>query len=220
MGEMTGRREFHRVLLTGLGGVAFGCSAGPRPAIVTDGGAEDAEAGPQCADGPKPPQVGAALPPAALQVYLGARGSIVSASTCDYLDLDGSRGIAGTMILISALWCLPCGKAATFLAEVGDAYLARGARIIDLVIDGAASDKTKPPGATLADVDTWITKHPTPVDVGLGVFSDWSLELFPVAYYVDPRTGLVTYRGSAIESWDETGKKLPELDAILKANGR
>jgi hypothetical protein len=216
---MSSRRDFHRLVLSTLGSVAVGCSPGVRERLVEDAG-DDAGAGPQCTDGPKPPQVKQPLPNVGLQVYLGGRGTIRSVSSCDYLDLDGTRGIAGTMILLSALWCGPCGDAATFLAEVADAYLARGARILDLVIDRSFHDATAPAGASLADVDTWLTRHPTPVDVGLGVTADWSLGYFPVAYYVEPRTGVVTHAGPAFDGWDQPGKKLPILDAMLKAKDR
>jgi hypothetical protein len=209
---MRSRRDFG-VELASLGLAMFGCSAGTRLREPEDAG--DA-APPACPTGATGTKEGLVLPQGDLTGYRNGAGPFASISTCDYFDPDGSRGLRALLVIRSGAWCVPCQSLAKQLGPIVDGYLARGARILEVLVNG---NSAKQP-ATQATLDAWIAKYGCTYDVAranadvLGRPDDG----VPTCFFVSPRTLVIESVNVGSDIIDGKGV-IAGLETILHANG-
>src|SRR5262249_504306 len=137
---------------------------------------------------------------------------------CDYWDPDGTKGIHAVVLIMSAAWCMPCQMIASTLRTVAPPYIARGARILEVLTSGA--DNMLP--ATQATLDLWIGKFGVISDVARAEPSELYLsdmDAFPTSTFIDPRTMRITSRIVGTDAKVISGDTIPELDKILAKNG-
>jgi hypothetical protein len=213
---MRSRRGFGFELL-GLGAAAIGCSASGRVRELDDGGldAMPETTAASCPSGASGLARGDVLKQIPMQGYFGGTGAYGPISVCDYFDPDGARGINALLLVVSAQWCSPCRAYATALHDVAPKYLARGARILELLLQGA--DNLAP--ATKDTVDLWSRGFGVTWDVGCGDVKDADAGSFPVSFYVNPRTLVIEQRLSGFDLTIVKGDTIPQLDVLLAKNG-
>jgi hypothetical protein len=169
--------------------------------------------------GPFGLNVGDVFPRVKLLGYHAGQSPWTTVDAKDYFDPHGLRGINGVYITVSAPWCSGCKLEGQELPTLWTSqYKARGARIVTVLLQGAAYEP-----ASQATADAWIAAYRTPYDLAVG---DVATMLPPKAgttggvglpynYAVDPRT----MRIMSIDSGDYFhGDALPGLDSILAKN--
>ncbi len=163
--------------------------------------------------------VGMVAPEVSVQGYVAGQPPWATLDTKSYYDPTGSRGIHGLYLTVSAPWCAGCkleGQAVPTLWN--KQYKARGARILTVLLQGAAYEP-----ASQGTADAWIATYGTPYDLGVGHVSDVLPPQGTVAgvglphnYAVDPRTMRIV----AIDQNDFfQGDALSSLDKVLAKNG-
>ncbi|MEO7097207.1 MAG: redoxin domain-containing protein [Polyangiales bacterium] len=164
---------------------------------------------------------GQVFPNLALHGYRDGAGAWTDITLRDYFDPDGSRGIHGIYLTVSAPWCAGCvAEARSFPALYRDTYQGKGARLITALVQDGAS---KP--ATQKTVDAWIAAYDINYDVvadpelntvRMDASSSGSLAL-PYNYVIDPRTMRITQINAGPIF---TGGSIVGLDDLLAKNGR
>lgn len=167
--------------------------------------------------GLKPGQV---FPNLTLHGYRDGTGAWTAITLKDYFDPDGSRGINGIYLTVSAPWCAGCvAEARSFPALYRDKYRAKGARLITaLVQDGAskpASQKTVDSWIATYGIDYDVVADPELTTVRMDASSSGSLAL-PYNYVIDPRTMRITQINAGPIF---TGGTIVGLDELLAKNG-
>jgi hypothetical protein len=163
---------------------------------------------------------GQVFPNLTLHGYRDGTGAWTEIALRDYYDADGSRGIHGIYLTVSAPWCAGCvAEARSFPGLYRDKYQAKGARLITALVQDGAS---KP--ATQKTVDAWIAAYginydvvadPELVTVRMDSSSSGSLAL-PYNYVIDPRTMRITQINAGPIF---TGGAIIGLDELLTKNG-
>lgn len=214
------RREFGRTLLattTALLGCSPSARVHPGDAGDEDTSSVDAETGLECPTGPRPPLTKQPMPSIALSAYFGGRGAFREGTLCEYYDPDGTRGIHALLIVVSAVWCGPCNEYTPWLQANFGPYLARGARLLDLLVEDGFH---KPPKQ--ATVDQWIERHALTADAGLASPADFfyaGKENYPTSYIVDPRTMALTAKRGGFDLTILPNPSLVAVDELLVKNG-
>jgi hypothetical protein len=170
--------------------------------------------------GPYGKTVGMTFPNLTVHGYREATGAWTEISVKDYYDKDGSKGINGLYLTVSAPWCSGCvAEARSMPGMYTSKYKAQGARFLTAVVQDSAS---KP--ATQATVDLWISTYKTNYDIAEDGAMDTvpkdasgggSIAL-PYNYVINPRTMKITQINSGPFF---TGGQIPGLDPLLKKNG-
>ena len=163
---------------------------------------------------------GQVFPNLTLHGYRDGTGAWTDIALKDYFDPDGSHGINGIYLTVSAPWCAGCvAEAHGFPALYRDKYRPEGARLITALVQDGAS---KP--ATQKTVDAWISAYainydvvadPDLTTVRMDPSSSGSLSL-PYNYVIDPRTMRITQINAGPIF---TGGTIVGLDDLLKKNG-
>lgn len=163
---------------------------------------------------------GQVFPNLTLAGYRNGIGAWTDLTLKDYFDPDGSRGIKGIYLTVSAPWCAGCvAEARSFPALYRDKYQPKGARLITALVQDGAS---RP--ATQKTVDAWIAAYRTNYDVvadpdlttvRMDSTSSGSLAL-PYNYVIDPRTMRITQINAGPLF---TGGTIVGLDELLVKNG-
>lgn len=209
------RRGFAVELLS-LGAAAVGCSAGVRDLSIGDSGTGlGTDTGLGCPPGTTGFLEGQVLEPVALEGYVQSRGEYGPMSLCDYWDPDGNKGIHALLVIRSGAWCVPCQELATVMRTAAPPYLQRGARILEVLVQGR-TDKLP---ATQTTVENWINTYLCPYDVARADLAALKTsENVPMCFFVNPRTMVIdsVHMGSNIFD----GEVCDGLEAVLVANGR
>jgi hypothetical protein len=168
--------------------------------------------------GPYGYSVGEVFPRLQISGYLGGAPPWVLIDLKTYFDPTGSHGVHGIYLTVSAPWCSGCKAEGQDLpALFSGQYKARGARIMTVLLQGAAYEP-----ASQGTVDAWVAAYHTPYDMGIGT-PDMMLPAkgstavaLPYNYAINPRT----MRIAAIDSGDYFhGDTLPALNVVLAGNG-
>jgi hypothetical protein len=165
-------------------------------------------------------QVGQTFPNASLPGYRDGAGSWTTISFEELYDPDGSRGIRGIYVNLSAPWCAACQAEGQDLpSKYASSYRAKGARFVTALLEDAQQQP-----ASRATLDTWIAQYHTNFDI----VADGELTLVPKSgssggsiplpynYVVDPRTMRITQINSGPFMY---GGVIPGLDTLLTKNG-
>lgn len=163
---------------------------------------------------------GQVFPNRTLRGYRDGAGEWTEIALKDFFDPDGSKGIRGIYLTVSAPWCPGCvAEAKAFPQLYRDEYGPKGAHLITALVQDAAS---KP--ATQKTVDAWIAAYGTNYDVvadpelitvRMDPTSSGSLAL-PYNYVIDPRTMRITHINAGPIF---TGGTIVGLDELLAKNG-
>lgn len=193
-------------------------------AVDDDASADTRPPPPETVDGyPVGPfglHVGQVFPNVTLQGYVGGKRPWQPIALRDYFDPDGSRGIRGLLVMVSAPWCSGCKAAgASYPNLYRTEYAPKGARFLAAIVE----DTSMRP-ATEATVDAWVTSYATNYDIAadpelvtirMSPTESGSLSL-PYDYVIDPRTMRIVQIDSGAVSY---GAQIPGLDELLKRNG-
>jgi hypothetical protein len=166
-------------------------------------------------------QEGNVFPNVTLQGYRGAAGAWTTLRLKDYYDPDGSRGVYGLYLTISAPWCEGCVAEGRSLPDrYANDYRTRGARFLAAVVQ----DQARNP-ATQKTVDDWIATFKTNYDIAADgqlltapkdAQGNGSIAL-PYSYVIDTRT----MRIASINAGPFfTSGGIPGLDGVLERNAR
>jgi len=170
--------------------------------------------------GPYGMKVGMVFPNLTLHGYRDGKGAWTDLAVKDYYDKDGSKGVNGLYLTVSAPWCAGCvAEGKSLPGMYTSKYKALGARFLTALVQDASS---KP--ATQSTVDTWVTTYKTSYDIA----EDGAMETvprdasgggsiaLPYNYVIDPRTMRITQINAGPYF---TGGQIPGLDPLLKKNG-
>jgi hypothetical protein len=170
-------------------------------------------------DGPYGFEIGSTFPNVTVQGYVAGAAPWGPITTKDYYDPDGSKGIRGFYLTVSAPWCAGCVMEGQDLPGLYTAqYRKRGARILTVLLEGPSHEPS-----SQGTVDTWVATYGTPYDVAIGSGADVLAPAgapgaalgLPWNYVIDPRTMKI----AAIDSGTYfSGDSIPGLDPVLAKN--
>ncbi len=194
------------------------CSSKEPTNVAEDAAAaEDAVVAPlEYPPGPYGLKVGNVYPNFAFKGYRDGTGEWTDITMLDYYDPDGSRGINGIYLVVSAQWCPPCREEAKMLPGMYTSlYKPRGARFLTTMIE----DTSRNP-ATQKTVDQWLTAYRLNFDIALDdgqetLPQEGSVGL-PYNYVINPRDMRV-FR--IVQGVNPEATTITPLSVLLRNNG-
>lgn len=204
------------LVLIGLTSVfAVGCSSKedstpPVNNVEQDTGpAEEIDAAPwnTYPEGPYGVKRGELYPNLEFEGYKESTGEWTTLKMQDYYDPDGSRGITGIYLVVSAVWCGPCNVEATDMPNWYAKIKERGGRIITTLRD---SSKPNVP-ATRTHLDGWIRKHKLNIDSVIDPLGQATKQPFPGKVCTKESDCATSY--GPCKTWDD-GTKACWPDAL------